>query len=274
MVNSSTISLADLTLAALMLLALAAVCRPISERTATGLITSMGRMALQLSLLGMVLQAVFDNVSLLWVTLISLVMLAAAGREVVIRQRYRSNAWADWRVGLAAMTSSSFLLTLLALLVMVQHEPWYHPRYAIPFLGMMLGNTMTSIALTISRILEGAHQRSAIIEGRLALGDNWQDAVASIRVDGIRQGLLPIINMMAASGLVSLPGMMTGQLLAGANPMTAVSYQILIILLIAIGAGSGCLLAAHLTCKRLFDPRERLALDDYRDTEVDKRGRR
>ena len=267
MTGNAVISLFDLSLAALLVLTLAALCRPISERTATGLVTSMARMALQLTLLGLVLKAVFDQVHLAWVALISLVMLLAAGREVVNRQRYRGAALADWGIGLSAMVSGSFLLTLLALLVMVQHDPWYHPRYAIPFLGMMLGNTMTGIALTVSRILEGAHQQSLRIEQRLALGEPWQEAVAGIRVDGIRQGLLPVINMMAASGLVSLPGMMTGQLLAGADPVVAVSYQILIILMIAAGAGIGSLIAARMTCAQLFDSRERLRLDRYRDTE-------
>lgn len=265
--NDAVISLIDLALAALLVVALAGLCRPISERTATGLLTSMVRMALQLTLLGLVLKAVFDQVHLLWVALISLVMLLAAGREVVIRQRYRGALLADWRIGLSAMVSGSFLLTLLALLVMVQHDPWYHPRYAIPFLGMMLGNTMTGIALTVSRILEGAHQQSQRIEQRLALGESWQRAIEGVRIDGIRQGLLPVINMMAASGLVSLPGMMTGQLLAGADPLVAVSYQILIILMIAAGAGIGSLIAARMTCAQLFDDRERLRLDRYRDME-------
>jgi len=269
--NSSdvVISVPELALGVLLVIALAAVCRPLSRQTATGLVTSMGRMCLQLTLLGLVLKAVFDNVSLVWVALVSLVMLLAAGREVVIRQRYRGPWASDWRTGLTAMTSGCFLLTLLALLVVIEHEPWYHPRYAIPLLGMMLGNTMTGIALTISRILEGAHQQAPRIQARLALGDTWQDAVRGVRIDGIRQGLLPVINMMAASGLVSLPGMMTGQLLAGADPMDAVSYQILIILMIATGAGAGSLIAAHLTVRQLFDDRERLRLDYYRDVDSD-----
>lgn len=260
------ISMWDLALAATLLLIVALLCRPVSPQTSKGLITSAVRMAIQLTLLGLILKAVFDQVHLIWVGLISLVMLLAAGREVVSRQRYHGHALTDWRIGLTAMVLGSFLLSLLALLVMVQHDPWYHPRYAIPFLGMMLGNTMTGIALTISRILEGAHQQAAQIESRLALGQTATQAISAIKIDGIRLGLLPVINMMAASGLVSLPGMMTGQLLAGAEPLVAVSYQVLIILLIAAGAGLGSLISAHLVCNQLFDQRERLRLDRYRDT--------
>ena len=262
--NIQPVSPFDLLLAALLVVALAGFCWPLSRQSARGLLTSMARMALQLSLVGLILKAVFDNVSLAWVALISLVMMLAAGHEIMARQRYRGQRLSDWRVGLVSMVTGSFLLTVLALLVVIQHEPWYHPRYAIPFLGMMLGNTMTGIALTINRIREGAHQQQARIEARLALGETWQQAAHQLRVDGIYQGLLPIINMMAASGLVSLPGMMTGQLIAGADPLTAVSYQILIILLIAAGAGIGVLLASRLALRQLFDDRERLRLDYYR----------
>jgi putative ABC transport system permease protein len=77
----------------------------------------------------------------------------------------------------------------------------------------------------------------------------------------MRSGLMPIINSMAAAGVVSLPGMMTGQILAGAPPLEAVKYQILIMFLIAGGTGLGTMLAVWLGAKRLFDNRERLRLD-------------
>jgi putative ABC transport system permease protein len=66
---------------------------------------------------------------------------------------------------------------------------------------------------------------------------------------------------MAAAGLVSLPGMMTGQILAGSSPLEAVKYQILILFLIAAGTGGGTILAVTVTARRLFDERHRLRLD-------------
>lgn len=263
--NGPELSLLDLGLAALIVVAVAGFVRPLSKRSANGLLVGMARMSLQLALIGLVLKALFEHVTPYWVLLVSLVMLLAAGREVMARQHYRRHTLAEWRNGLFAMAAGSFSLTLLALLVMIDHEPWYHPRFAIPFLGMMLGNTMTAIALTISRILEGAHQQRAILEERLALGESWPEAAHTIRRDGIRQGLIPVINMMAASGIVSLPGMMTGQLLAGADPVNAVSYQILIILLIAAGTSIGILVASRLTLQQLFDHRHRLRLDRFRE---------
>ncbi len=80
----------------------------------------------------------------------------------------------------------------------------------------------------------------------------------------MRAGMIPIINAMAAAGVVSLPGMMTGQILAGAPPVEAVKYQILIMFLIAAGTGFGTLLAVWAGARRLFDERQRLRLDRLR----------
>ena len=93
------------------------------------------------------------------------------------------------------------------------------------------------------------------------LGWNWSRAISDIRQDSIRTGLMPIINAMAAAGIVSLPGMMTGQILAGSPPMEAVKYQILIMFLITAGTGFGTFVAVWFGSRRLFDERERLRLD-------------
>ncbi|MES9927059.1 MAG: ABC transporter permease, partial [Candidatus Thiodiazotropha sp. 6PDIVS] len=87
------------------------------------------------------------------------------------------------------------------------------------------------------------------------------EAIRDIRRTALRSGLIPIINAMAAAGIVSLPGMMTGQILAGAPPMEASKYQILIMLLIAAGTGFGATVAVWIGSKRLFDERDRLRLE-------------
>ena len=96
------------------------------------------------------------------------------------------------------------------------------------------------------------------------LGHGWSEAIAQYRREALRAGLIPIINAMAAAGIVSLPGMMTGQILAGAPPVEAVKYQILIMFLIAVGTGLGTLAAVVIGSRRLFDDRQRLCLDRLR----------
>ena len=93
------------------------------------------------------------------------------------------------------------------------------------------------------------------------LGQTSQQALEDIRRDAMRSGMMPSINAMAAAGIVSLPGMMTGQILAGSPPAVAVKYQILVMLIITVGTGFGSLMAVSWGGRRLFDERERLRLD-------------
>ena len=76
-----------------------------------------------------------------------------------------------------------------------------------------------------------------------------------------RTGLIPMINAMAAAGIVSLPGMMTGQILAGVDPVVAVNYQVLIMFMVTAGTGFGTIAAIVLGARRLFDERQRLRLE-------------
>jgi putative ABC transport system permease protein len=152
-------------------------------------------------------------------------------------------------------------VTLFALTTQLNPEPWYHPRYALPLLGMILGNTMTGISLGLHTLTSGLVRERAAVEARLALGATRHEAVLPVTRMALRSALMPIINSMAATGLVALPGMMTGQILAGAEPAQAVRYQLLIMFLIAGGTGLGATTAVLAGVLRLTDHRDRLRLD-------------
>ena len=188
-------------------------------------------------------------------------MLLAAGREVRSRLKHKVKGVFGYGVGVGSMFISSFSITILALVFIIQHDPWYEPRYAIPFLGMLLGNTMTGIALAADRLTSMVYEQRETIEQRLMLGETWRQAAADIRRDCMRTGMIPIVNAMAAAGLVSLPGMMTGQILGGTPPVEAVKYQILIMFLIAAGTGFGVICAIMMIERYLFDGRHRLCLE-------------
>jgi putative ABC transport system permease protein len=257
----TTLSVTDLSIAALLVVTLALTASRTYPDLARQLLLAATRTAIQLTLIGLVLKTLFANVSLLWVALLATVMLAVAGREVMARQHRRfTGAW-GYAIGVVSMFVSSFTIALFALVVVVGHDPWYQPQYAIPLLGMLLGNTMNGIALALDRLTQSAWEQREVIEARLVLGHTAAEAVSGIRQQVFRTGLIPIINAMAAAGVVSLPGMMTGQILAGAPPVEAVKYQIMIMFLITGGAGFGTLAAVHLAVKRLFDERQRLRLD-------------
>ncbi|MBK5936292.1 MAG: iron export ABC transporter permease subunit FetB [Halorhodospira halophila] len=254
----------DLVIAGVLVVALAGFSWAGRLGVERSLLIAAARTVIQLLLVGLVLETLFAHATLYWVALMGVVMLLVAGYEVMARQKRRFAGFWGFGLGTAAMFLSSFSVAVLALIALVQPQPWYQPQYAIPLLGMLLGNTMNGIALSVDRLTDGAWQQRDVIEARLALGEPWGVAVEQIRRDAMRSGMIPMINAMAAAGIVSLPGMMTGQILAGAPPMEAVKYQILIMFLITVGTGFGTLAAVWFAARRLFDERERLRLDRLR----------
>ena len=261
MISLSTV---DLAIAASLVLLVALLQWRMRLGNTQSILIAATRTVVQLLLLGLVLKYVFAASDLLWIAVMAAIMLLAAGREVMVRQKRRFIGSWGFLLGTSSMFVSAFSVTMLALLVIVQPEPWYLPQYSIPLLGMLLGNTMNGITLGLDNLTRNAWDRRAVIDGRLALGETWSSAISEIRRDSIRVGMIPIINAMSVAGLVSLPGMMTGQILAGTPPIEAVKYQILIIFLIAAGTGLGTITAIVIGCRRLFDERERLRLDRLR----------
>ena len=134
-----------------------------------------------------------------------------------------------------------WLVTAFALFAVVQGtEKWYQPQYAIPLMGMVLGNTLNGISLGaehIHRIL-GHPSRSGGIAAWPWERRAGKRPAAPIQ-HAVRTGMIPIINCMMVVGIVSLPGMMTGQLLSGTAPFEAVKYQIVIMFLIASATALG-----------------------------------
>lgn len=225
------------------------------------------RMTVQLLFIGFVLRFLFEQVNPYFVVAVSLVMLGIAGSEVRARQKRRIKGFAGYIIGAGAMFVSSFSITLIALFVIIRVEPWYTPQYTIPLLGMMLGNTMSGVALAMDRLTALLYEQREIVEQRLLLGETWAEASREIRKDSMRTGMIPIINSMAAAGIVSLPGMMTGQILGGTPPVEAVKYQILIMFLICAGTGFGVVCAIWSIGRHMFDDRHRLCLEKLIDTE-------
>jgi len=256
-----SLSVTDLCLAASLIGLLALLSLRMKLKLAGQILIAGLRTSVQLTLIGLVLKILFEEVRPLWLLAMGVVMLLVAGREVMRRQQRPFTGWWGFGVGTVSMCISSFSITILALVVIIGVDPWYSPQYAIPLLGMMLGNTMTGVALGLDRLTETSWQQRHVIEARLILGQDWSQAIGDIRRQSVRSGLIPIINAMTVAGLVSLPGMMTGQILAGNPPQEAVKYQILIMFLIAGGTGLGTISAIWMGSSRLFDSRQRLRLD-------------
>lgn len=215
------------------------------------------RTLLQLLAIGLVLRWVFARAEPLWVVLLIVSMIANAALAGVQRSQERYPG--VLLHALLAIGVSSLATTFTVTEAVIGITPWYAPRYLIPLLGMVLGNTLTGISLCLERTVGSLRSERATIEGTLALGATIWEATRPMVRAGIRAGLIPILNAMSVVGLVSLPGMMTGQILAGAEPITAVSYQIVVMFMIAGGTATGTVLIAMLAFRRLTTKDHQLA---------------
>lgn len=251
----------DLALAASLVLANAALSLLLQLGLTRQYLIAALRMAIQLTLLALVLKVLFAAVSPLWTGLAALVMVLFAGREILARQERRMSGLWSYGLGTGAMLFAATVVTVFALTTQVQPEPWYHPRYALPLLGMVLGNTMTGVSLGLHTLTTGLVSQRSAVEAQLALGASRRQATLPVARAALTSALIPIINAMAATGLVSLPGMMTGQILAGVAPEEAVKYQMMVTFLIAGATGLGAVLAVVAGVYRLTDRRHRLRLD-------------
>ncbi|MBD3883474.1 iron export ABC transporter permease subunit FetB [Phormidium tenue FACHB-886] len=191
-----------------------------------------GRTILQLLVVGYVLEIIFA-VNSPWAVL-GIVMAMSAIAAVVARNRIsRKVPHLLPIVGGAIVFSSAFTLAYTTLLVL-QPETWYNPRYLVPLAGILLGNTMNAAAIAGERFVTTLNNSQLEIETHLSLGATPQQATWQYRRDAIKAGLIPTINSMMVVGLVTLPGVFTGQVLGGINPLNAALYQILIMFVLAI----------------------------------------
>jgi putative ABC transport system permease protein len=219
------------------------------------------RMVLQLVLIGYVLRSVFAIASPPLTLLVVLTMVAIAGREVATRPAQRLTHFGSYVVGGSAVALATFVTSVLALTTALRPSPWYDARYAIPLAGIVLGNVLNAASLALDSLLGGVVRERAAIEAQLALGATIRAAMGRLVREALRRALLPIANQMSAAGVVTLPGIMTGQILAGLDPMEAVKYQILLMFLLSGGSGLAAVAAVLLASRRLTDPRQRLRLD-------------
>ncbi len=255
------LSLTDLSIAALLIVLVVIINLWQQLHLTKSLVISAVRTVLQLFAIGFILRSLFAHPKFIWVTVLALIMLLVASHEAIARQKKRFSGWWNYYFSFVALLIASFGIAIFTLKIIIGAHPWYEPQYAIPLLGMVIGNTMTSISLSLNQLTQTVWQQRSIIEQRLLLGQSAQKAVSDIWRDSIRIGMIPSINAMAVAGIVTLPGMMTGQILAGISPLEAVKYQIMIMFILTAASSFGIMLALWLSSKRLFDERQRLRLD-------------
>jgi putative ABC transport system permease protein len=157
----------------------------------------------------------------------------------------------------------SFFITVLIVLGLILKfilsvEPWYYPYAMIPIAGMIIGNALTSTTLTVNRFVSEITHRENEIETLLSLGSPVKSAVHDSFKESIQAALIPNINALMVVGLVQLPGIMTGQILAGIDPIIAVRYQIMIMYMWISTATMVDILVLNLVYRQFFTPHMQL----------------
>ncbi len=246
----------DLAIAASLLLVAGAVSLLLRLGLEKSLAVAAARTVVQLLLIGYVLRWVFriDD----WPVLAPVVLfMALAATWAAVGRTSRSFGGAAWRVFLTILFHGLFT-TVVVTMAVIGVKPWWRAQYMIPLLGMVLGNSLTAVSLCLDTLLETFAERRDRVEAELSLGATRWEAARQTLGEGVRRGMIPIINTMMVVGVVSLPGMMTGQILAGADPLDAVKYQVVVIFMICAATALCSMTMALLVYRRLFNARHQL----------------
>lgn len=186
------------------------------------------RSSLQLLIMGYLISGIFTIQSPYLILLILIVMGLFASQTLI--SRIEDKAKSIYPYAFIAVSISSILTLFFISAFVIGQNPWYDARYMIPLAGMIIANGMNGASLAGERYRSELKLRINEIEMLLSLGYDSKKAASGARIKAIQSGMLPSLNNMMAMGIVHLPGMMTGQIMAGSNPVTAVKYQIIIVL--------------------------------------------
>lgn len=229
---------------------------------ARGVLVGAVRATVQLLLIGQVLVWLFTSDRWYLVLAVLLVMVLTATFTATGRLDHKGFKSALRCIcGASILLGSGFTMVYVSLVV-INVTPWYDPRYLIPIFGMIVGNAMNGSALAAERLYSEFATRRGEIEACLALGASPAQASAGVVRQAIRAAMIPAVNALAVVGIVSLPGMMTGQILAGANPTQAVNYQLLVMFMLTAATAITAVLTTLWYRNRFFNKAEQLVWID------------
>jgi len=255
------LSATDLALAAISLLLASGLSLLLSLGIHRQMAVAVLRMIAQLVFVGLMLRYIFALSSPAVTLFFAAVMILAATWEIHSRQKLHFHGWRRFGLGGLPVAIATVFVMGLALSTALRDAAWLDARHTIPLLGIILGTVMNSTSLALNAMLITVQRERRAIEARLALGADRYLALRAVRLDAVHTGLIPVMNQMAGAGIITLPGIMTGQVLAGMDPLDAARYQILLMLLLAGAGAIGVVLATQLCVVSVTDARHRLRLD-------------
>jgi putative ABC transport system permease protein len=194
---------------------------------------ALARMLIQLILIGYALNWIFAvNSSWLVLGLLSFMLLVAS--TIALRPLTRKKGWRDYGQALCAISCGGGATLAFIIYFVLDIRPWYQASSIIPIAGMIFAASMNAVSVAAERfVMETKHGSAPIVA----------------RNEAFKAGLIPIFNSLLAVGLVSLPGMMTGQILSGVPPLIAARYQIVVMCMITGASGISAAIYLHLVSK-------------------------
>lgn len=225
------------------------------------ILISTFRMTIQLVLIGYILVYVFKNANPLYTLVIISIMEIFAINNIYKRTKVKLSSKIKKIIALS-MIFGTLASILYFLFIVINIKPWYDPRYFVPIAGMLIGNSMTGISLGVNRLVDGMYSQKHLIESSLMLGATPKMASKQIVDSAFDAAILPTINSMLGMGIIFLPGMMTGQILSGTSPVTAIKYQIAIMLGILGSVSLTVILFVHLGYRTFFNEHSQLVFDE------------
>lgn len=210
----------------------------------------------QLFLMGIVLRYIFAFDQ--WYLVVAVFALMIFFASHIAKGRVKPATTPIFLPVFLSMLLSYMLVTFFVVAVIVKVRPWYTATYFIPIGGMIIGNSISAVALSLERLFGELNKRRDEILLYFCLGATYQQASADMFRSAIRAGMIPSITSMMGVGIVWLPGMMTGQILAGADPLIAVKYQIMVMLMLVGSTATASVLVIWWVRKRCFTQDHRL----------------
>ncbi len=210
------------------------------------------RCVLQLAAMGYLLRIIFDLESFWVVAALFTTMVVFAVR--IVRGNVKERNVPFVIPAFLTMLGIYALISAIVTGVIVGAEPWWRPQYLIPLAGMVIGNSMTALSLALDRLFSDLKRRREEVEMRLCLGASAEEASKDIVRDALKAGMIPSINSLTGVGIVFLPGMMTGQILAGSDPILAIRYQIVVMFMIVASTALTIVAVLHIVRGRCFGP--------------------
>lgn len=220
-----------------------------------------GRTILQLIVLGYVLEFIFTIDNAFVVLGILTIMLTITA--IVARNRISQKIPQVFPLIWGAIFLSSASILLYTEFLIIHPDKWYQARYLVPLGSILMGTSLNATVISGQYLISTVKQFTVEIETHLSLGATPEQAISLYRKDSVKAALIPIFNQMMLVGIVTIPSFTSGQLLAGINPLDAISYEILVILMVAVANLITTILVTRLLCNYLFNSAAQLLIDQW-----------